>query len=61
MTGRFLSPRDMSAARHTSEVYNSMVNRGEIKTEEVARLNHVVCGCGVEGCIFLHKQKHTVK
>lgn len=52
--GRRLTPKDISAARHEEEVYNSMLKRGEIKeAEKIGRTQLVVCGCGAEGCIFI--------
>jgi hypothetical protein len=50
--GRFLSPKDLSAARHDQEVWNSLVKRGEIDESQFARYHYQVCGCGVEGCGF---------
>lgn len=55
MSGRFMSPKDISAAKHVAEVYNSRVKRGEIDADKISRTHHVVCGCGVEGCIFICK------
>lgn len=53
MSGRFMTPKDVAAARYETEVYNSRVKRGEINPEEFVRTQHVVCGCGAEGCIFM--------
>lgn len=58
MSGRFLSPKDLSAARHEMEIFNSMLNRGEIKSpDKIVKVDHIVCGCGVEGCIFIHAKR----
>lgn len=52
--GRFLSPKDISAARFEEEVFNSRLKRGDIKAPEtIVSTRHVVCGCGAVGCIFL--------
>lgn len=51
--GKFLSSKDISAARHEQEVINSMTNRGEILKHKYVREYYVVCGCGVEGCGFI--------
>jgi uncharacterized UPF0160 family protein len=59
MSGRFLSPKDLSAAKHEMEIFNSMLNRGEVKAaERIVKTSHVVCGCGVEGCIFIHAKRN---
>lgn len=56
--GRFLSPKDMSAAKHEMEVYNSLHKRGMIRSpDKIVREMHVVCGCGVEGCLFISAQR----
>lgn len=58
MSGRRLSRKDMSAARHEMEVFNSMLKRGEVVNADlIERLHHVVCGCGAEGCIFISAQR----
>ena len=58
MSGRRLSPKDLSAARHEMEIFNSMLKRGEVKAvERIVKTSHVVCGCGVPGCIFIHAQR----
>lgn len=55
---RILTQKDMSAARHAQEIDNSMIKRGEINApEKIVRTQHVVCGCGVEGCIFISHQR----
>jgi len=52
--GRFLSQKEMSNARHTQEVFNSMLKRGEVyNADKIVREHMVVCGCGVEGCMFV--------
>lgn len=54
MTGRFLTGKDMSAAKHEMEAFNSLVKRGELETTKTPNDTiHVVCGCGAEGCIFI--------
>jgi uncharacterized UPF0160 family protein len=40
------------------EIFNSMLNRGEVKAaERIVKTSHVVCGCGVPGCIFIHAKR----
>ena len=52
--GRFMSPVDVSAAKHEEEVFNSRLKRGEVQdADKIRSMRHVVCGCGVTGCIFL--------
>ncbi len=54
MTGRRLDRKEISAAKHAQEVYNSMLKRGEIRSpERIVREHLIVCGCGAKGC-FLH-------
>lgn len=51
--GRFLTPVDISAARHEQEILNARLKRGEIRdADSIVRERHIVCGCGVVGCIF---------
>jgi hypothetical protein len=58
MSGRFLSPKDISAARHEMEAINSLAKRGELRdTDLIQRYHHIVCGCGAEGCIFIRIQR----
>jgi hypothetical protein len=58
--GRFLSQKDMSAARHEQEVHNSLIKRGEMpNADQIVRSQHVVCGCGAEGCIFISNRRET--
>jgi len=58
MMGRFLSGHDMASAKHEEEVYNSMKKRGEVKdSDKIVSERHVVCGCGVSGCIFISAQR----
>lgn len=58
MSGRKLTPKDISAAKHEMEIFNSMLNRGEIKSpDKIVKVSHIVCGCGVEGCIFIHAKR----
>ena len=51
--GKYLSPKDLSAARHEQEVWNSMLNRGLIDPSKFVRTHYVVCGCGAAGCGFV--------
>ncbi len=52
--GRRLSLKDMSAAKHAWEVYNSHLKRSNSADhKQIVREDHVVCGCGEEGCIFI--------
>lgn len=53
MSGKFMSPKDLSAARHEQEVWNSMLKRGLIDPSRFVRTHYVVCGCGREGCGFI--------
>lgn len=58
MPGRFLSPKDLAAAKKVEEAFNALRKRGEIRApEEIVRLHHVVCGCGAEGCVFMHAER----
>jgi len=53
--GRFLSNKDMIAAKRKHEIFNSMLKRGEVRAaDKIVREHHVVCGCGAEGCMFIH-------
>lgn len=60
MSGRFLTPKDMSAAKFETEVRNSQIKRGMINPANYVRENHIVCGCGNEGCIFISAQPKEV-
>lgn len=52
--GRFLSQKEMSNARYTQEVFNSMLKRGEVyNADNIVQERMIVCGCGVEGCMFV--------
>lgn len=51
--GKFLSLEEISSAKHEQEIWNSMVNRGDIDTTKFVRTHYVVCGCGVKGCGFI--------
>ena len=54
MSGRRLTGVDISAARHETEVMNSRLKRGEVpNADKIVETRHIVCGCGVEGCIFI--------
>lgn len=56
--GRRLSLKDMSAAKHAWEVYNSYRKRtASAEHTQIVREDHVVCGCGEEGCIFIATTK----
>lgn len=60
--GRRLSPKDISAARHEQEVWNSILKRGDVyNPEKIVREMHVVCGCGVEGCIFIRAERNETE
>lgn len=60
--GRRLSQKDMSAARHAQETFNSMLKRGEIRDpEKIAKEHIVVCGCGAEGCLFHYSQRNETE
>lgn len=52
--GRWLTQKDMSSAKYSTEAFNSALKRGEIKrADDILATRHVVCGCGAEGCIFI--------
>lgn len=53
MSGKFLSPTDLSAAKFEQEIWNSMLKRGLIDPSKFVRTQYVVCGCGAEGCGFI--------
>lgn len=53
MSGRRLSIHEMNMVRHSDEVTNSMIKRGVYTPKENVRSQHVVCGCGAEGCVFV--------
>ena len=53
MSGKFMRKKDIEAARREQEIFNSMVNRGEIDPSTFTRTAYVVCGCGAEGCGFI--------
>ena len=55
--GRFLSSKDISAAKHAMEIHNSRIKRGEIDKFSIELEKHVVCGCGAVGCIFVSSVK----
>jgi len=56
--GRFLPQDEMGAARHEQAVFNARMKRGEIeKPETIVATRHVVCGCGMPGCIFISAQR----
>lgn len=62
MMGRFLSPKDISAAKYDREVYNSRLKRGQVRSpEKIVQEYHVVCGCGAEGCIFIHPVRNETE
>lgn len=56
MSGRRLTALDIQEAKRAEEIYNSQVNRGDIDISNRGSTRHVVCGCGVEGCIFISTQ-----
>jgi uncharacterized UPF0160 family protein len=44
------------------EIFNSMLKRGEIKSaDKIVKVDHVVCGCGVPGCIFIHAKRNETE
>lgn len=51
--GRFLTQRDMAIIKLDDSIRNSKIKRGEIDTSNTAREQHVVCGCGAVGCVFV--------
>ena len=53
MSGKYLRKIDLAAARREQEIWNSMVNRGEIDGSNYMRTYYVVCGCGAPGCGFI--------
>lgn len=55
--GKYLSRKAIAIARHEQEIFNSLVNRGEIDLSKSVRSHFVVCGCGAEGCGFVAQWK----
>lgn len=56
----FQTARGMSEIRHTMEVYNSALKRGEIENaDNIVREKFVICGCGAEGCGFVSVVRKT--
>lgn len=55
MTGRWMTNKDLAAAKFEQEVWNSMLKRGLIDPTKFTRTQYIVCGCGVEGCGFITK------
>jgi len=53
--GRKLSIKEMNIIKHDDAVRNAKKNRGEIDYSNVLREQHVVCGCGEEGCVFVSR------
>jgi hypothetical protein len=51
--GKYLSPKDLSAAKYEQEIWDSMLKRGLIDPSKFVRTHYVVCGCGAEGCGFI--------
>ena len=47
---RFLTSFDMAEAKRMESILNSAIKRGE--REDKPNMLHVVCKCGVSGCIF---------
>jgi len=47
---RFLNSFDMVEAKRAESILNSKIKRGEVK--ETPHRKHVVCTCGVSGCIM---------
>lgn len=50
---RFLNQEDLNAARRVWEIHNSRIKRGEIDDTKIVRTDHVKCGCGAPGCVFI--------
>ena len=57
MTNRCMTKIDIASAIRAQNVFNSMVKRGEINTENILQTRYVVCGCGEEGCGFMSVTK----
>ena len=55
--GRFLTKQDMAIVKRKDAIRNSMVKRGEIDESDKVRFQHVVCGCGAVGCVFISARK----
>ena len=54
MSGAWINRFDLNAAKHSSEVFNSMLKRGEIKdADKIVRSILVICRCGAPGCVFI--------
>ena len=58
--GRYLTKNDMASAKHEEEVCNSRLKRNEVAdADKIVSQRHIVCGCRVEGCIFMHYARKT--
>jgi hypothetical protein len=53
MAGRWLTPKDMAAAKRHEVIWNAHIKRGLLDLTKIAKMQHVVCGCGEEGCLFI--------
>lgn len=59
MSGKFLTPKEISAAKHEQEVWNSQLKRGLIDPSKFVKTQYVVCGCGRESCGFITRWMKT--
>lgn len=58
MTGRKLSLKEIGIVKRNDSIINSKIKRGEyLPSDNIIRTQHVVCGCGEEGCIFVSHTK----
>lgn len=50
----FQTALGMSIVRRDTAIINSQIKRGDIKPDpDVVREQHVICGCGSQGCVFV--------
>jgi hypothetical protein len=58
MSGRQLSLKEMGIIKRNDSIINSKIKRREyIPDHNIVKEQHVVCGCGSEGCIFVSLTK----
>lgn len=57
--GKFLNKEDLNQAKRETEILNSQIKRGEKKQSDWVKFQHIVCGCGASGCIFLTRFRNN--
>lgn len=51
---KFQTQLGMSIIRRDEAIVNSLIKRGVwVRPDDVVREQHIICGCGAEGCIFV--------